>query len=241
MKALSQAVDEVLLAQTAIGKPLCIVLAGHNGSGKSTMWHLRLADTFQMPLINADRMMMSILPEPREDGYLVPWAQYLRDNDRGWMAVAQQGVQEFMRLATANKVPFAMETVFSHWQDLGGGRFASKIDMITSMQQAGYFVLLFFVGLANAETSILRVSTRVARGGHGVEEQTLRQRFPRTQLAISRAIEIADAAIAVDNSLSEESAFTVCRIQFKSGVAFDIRDDAVSAPSIGEWMSRVFP
>jgi len=238
--ALSQAVDDVLAAQAKSGKPLAVVLAGHNGSGKSTMWHLRLADTFQMPLINADRMMMSILPEPREDGHLVAWAQSLRDHDRGWMFVAQQGVQAFVRRAMENKVPFAVETVFSHWQDLGDGRFASKIDMITAMQEAGYFVLLLFVGLANAETSILRVGTRVARGGHGVDERTLRRRFPKTQLAVSNALTVADAAIAVDNSRDEENAFTVCRVQLKSFAAFDIRAVETPARAITEWMSRVF-
>lgn len=48
---------------TGIRKAVGRYFAGHNGSGKSTMWNLHLADRFQIPLINADRMMMSILPE----------------------------------------------------------------------------------------------------------------------------------------------------------------------------------
>ena len=39
------------------------VLFGHNGSGKSTMWYEHIVDNIQIPLINADRMMLSILPE----------------------------------------------------------------------------------------------------------------------------------------------------------------------------------
>jgi predicted ABC-type ATPase len=239
---LVEAVDHVLKAQIETGKPIAIVLAGHNGSGKSTMWHSRLADTFRIPLINADRMMMSILPEPREDGSLVQWAQLLRDNHRGWMAVAQQGVQAFVGQAMGKKVPFAMETVFSYWEDLGNGRVASKIDLIRDMQEAGYFVLLFFVGLVNAELSILRVQTRVARGGHGIEEPVLRARFPRTQRAIAEAVKVADASILTGNSFDESRAFTVCRVQLKSSVIVDVRSGPNPLLSaIDAWMSVVVP
>jgi pantothenate kinase-related protein Tda10 len=54
MKGLAKAFDRVLAAQEGSGKPLAIMLAGHNGSGKSTMWRKHLSDRLQMPLINAD-------------------------------------------------------------------------------------------------------------------------------------------------------------------------------------------
>jgi predicted ABC-type ATPase len=111
------------------------------------MWRSVLADRLEMPLINADRMMLSILPEPGEDRQLVAWAARLRDQDPGWMRVAQQGVQAFVGHAMAEQVPFAMETVFSYWEERPDGRVASKIDLITNLQAAGYFVLLAFVGL----------------------------------------------------------------------------------------------
>jgi predicted ABC-type ATPase len=77
------------------------------------------------------------------------------------MAVAQKGVEAFVAQAMARGVPFAMGTVFSHWRELKGGKVESKIDLIRQMQDAGYFVLLFFVGLSNAQLSIARFSTRV--------------------------------------------------------------------------------
>jgi hypothetical protein len=89
------------------------------------MWRQLL----EMPLINADRMMLSILPEPGEDRHLVPWAARLRDRDIGWMRVAQQGVQAFAGHAMAERVPIAMETVFSYWEEQADGRIASKIDL----------------------------------------------------------------------------------------------------------------
>jgi predicted ABC-type ATPase len=242
LTTLAQAVGQVLQSQRQTQKPLAIVLAGHNGSGKSTMWRRSLADTLQLPLINADRMMLSILPEPGEDGHLTEWAATLRDNDRGWMGVAQQGVNAFVGHAMGAKVPFAMETVFSYWEEQPDGRVLSKIDLIREMQAAGYFVLLFFVGLASPELSILRVDTRVTEGGHGIDEPTLRRRFPKTQRAISEAVKVADASILTDNSRSKGQAFTVCRVQLGQDVLYDVRTGGNPPPGIiAGWMDVVAP
>jgi predicted ABC-type ATPase len=206
------------------------------------MWRRALADRFEMPLINADRMMLSILPEPGEDGHLVPWAARLRDHDIGWMRVAQQGVQAFVGQAMVARVPFAMETVFSYWEEQPDGRIASKIDLITSLQAAGYFVLLAFVGLHSAQASINRVTTRVREGGHGINVPTLRRRFPKTQKAIAGALKVANASILVDNSRTPDLAFTVCRVQIGPMPLFDIRRGATRPPPvISAWLDIVAP
>jgi len=241
LTALSEAVDQVLKAQRATKKPLAIVLAGHNGSGKSTMWRRILADRLQMPLVNADRLMLSILPEAAADGALPAWATDLRDTDQGWMRVAQLGVQAFVGHAMAEKVPFAMETVFSHWIVDDDGTVHSKIDMIRDMQAAGYFVLILFVGLANADLSVLRVQTRVAENGHDVPLDKLIARFPRTQFAIREAVGVADAAILTDNSRTSKEAFTVSRVQIGTNEIFDVRSDGAVPPMISEWLDIVSP
>jgi predicted ABC-type ATPase len=236
---LSTSVAQVVEAQTASGKPLAIVLAGHNGSGKSTMWYDRLADTLQIPLINADRMMLSILPDKRP---LPDWAMLLRDQDTSWMHVAQLGVHAFVAQAMEDHVPFAMETVFSHWREKQDGTFESKIDQIKDMQAAGYFVLLLFVGLTSAQLSVARVATRKAQGGHDVPRGKLKERFPRTQKAISHALAQVDAAILVDNSRSLAKAFSVCRVQIKDEVQYDVRSLArPPAKVISEWLDVVAP
>jgi pantothenate kinase-related protein Tda10 len=63
LTSIVEAIGKIRAAQDKEAKPLAIVLAGHNGSGKSTMWKNTLADELRMPLINADRMMLSVLPE----------------------------------------------------------------------------------------------------------------------------------------------------------------------------------
>lgn len=235
------AIREVRAAQEATDKPLAIVLAGHNGSGKSTLWYRSLADELQMPLINADRMMLSILPEPGSAGALTEWAARLRDTDESWMRVAQQGVQAFVGHAMNAKVPFAMETVFSHWHVREDGTVESKVDLIRDMQAAGYFVVLIFVGLVSAELSVRRVETRVLEHGHGVPEPRLRERFPRTQKAIAEAIKVADASLLVDNSRNRKHAFTVCRVEVAGRQKFDLRaGDGPPPPAvITRWLNVV--
>ncbi len=242
MTRLKDAVDQILEAQKRTKKPLAIIVAGHNGSGKSTMWRKVLSDKLRIPLLNADRMMLSILPEPDSSGALVEWAQQLRDTDLGWMQVAQAGVTAFAVQAMQAQVPFALETVFSHWVVQEDGTILSKLDTIRDLQKAGYFVILIFVGLRDAGLSVLRVQGRVSEHGHDVPRDRLKTRFPRTQLAISEAIKIADASILTDNSRDEKQAFTVCRVQVGSKAVFDIRQDAGSVPAvISEWLNKVSP
>lgn len=205
------------------------------------MWRKHLSDRLQMPLINADRMMLSILPEPDRDGYLIEWAARLRDENDSWMRLAQRGVEAFVAQAMAEGVAFAMETVFSHWKQRVDGSFESKIDRIRELQEAGYFVLLCFVGLADVQVSMGRVLTRVAEGGHAVPEGKLLDRFPRTQAAVAAAIPVADAAILTDNSLDKDRAFGVCRIEVGEEVVYDIRDSGTADPAIRKWLDVVSP
>jgi predicted ABC-type ATPase len=216
-----------LLQQAASGKskPTAFVLAGHNGSGKTTLWNERLARQLEIPLINADRITASILPPPdAKTGQPPLWAQRLRDNDTRWQLLSQAGVQAFVGLVMERKMPFAFETVFSHWRILSNGSVESKADIIKTLQAAGYFVVLLFVGLASAQLSMLRVETRKEQGGHGVPLNKLTTRFPRTQRAIGYAAPIADMTLMFDNSRTSDKAFALVRAQRGKRVLFDCRD-----------------
>lgn len=206
-------------------RPVALVLAGHNGSGKSTLWYQRLADHLQIPLVNADRLTMSILPEPSGNPPRVPaWAQRLRDESTIWHSLSQSGVRLFRELIMEQRQAFAFETVFSHWKELPSGKVESKIDDIKAMQIRGYMVVLVFVGLTALQLSILRVQNRKRTGGHDVPTDKLTDRFPRTQKAIGAASKVADLTLMVDNSLDETRAFQLVRAQRKRSVLFDARD-----------------
>jgi hypothetical protein len=68
----------------------------------------------QMPLVNADRLTLSLLPPVEAGKKLKAWANRLRDEDERWQKLSQDGVQLFMGLAMDQGVPFAFETVFSY-------------------------------------------------------------------------------------------------------------------------------
>lgn len=104
-------------------------MAGRNGSSKSTLWYQRLADQLRIPLVNADRLMMSILPELHGDSPRLPtWAQQWRDESATWQRLSQAGVRLFRQLIMDEQQAFGFETVFSHWRRLPDGSFESKID-----------------------------------------------------------------------------------------------------------------
>lgn len=224
-------------------RPLAFVLSGHNGSGKSTLWNERITPIVQLPLINADRLITSILPAPQEDGFLVPWAAELRDHNTRWQGLAQDGVTAFMALVTDKSMAFGFETVFSHWKENPDGTVESKIDVIKSLQEKGYFVVLIFVGLVNVEMSILRVQTRTSQGGHDVPKEKLDTRFPRTQKAVGHAASMADMTLMFDNSRGLAEAFTLARAQQQDNVIYDCRNPAYAANDLRRiatlWLDKV--
>jgi predicted ABC-type ATPase len=243
---LKEKIDELTGYQLRTRKPLAIILSGHNGSGKSTLWYDHLADTLKIPLINADRMMLSILPEPKKQNVsnnkkLCKWAQNLRDHDASWMEVAQKGVEAFVAQAKLKQVPFAVETVFSYWQERPDGKIDSKIRLIEQLQDDNYFVLLLFVGLASANLSIGRVQTRFEAGGHNVAVEKLLSRFARTQHAVGAALDVVDAAILVDNSFGPQQAFRPVYIRTKEDVLFDHRNFPRPRKEILAWLDIVVP
>jgi len=89
-----------------------------------------------------------------------------------------------------------------------------------------------------------RVLTRAKALGHNVAIEKLIKRFPKTQEAIKHAVSEADLAILVDNSRSEKEAFTVCRIQMRQNVIFDLRQTKPIKPisrGIKIWLDRICP
>lgn len=238
---------EALLASELEGetRPVAVVLAGHNGSGKSTLWYQRLAGQLQIPLVNADRLTMSILPDAVGTPPRVPaWAQTLRDDNQTWHRLAQGGVRLFRELIMKERQSFGFETVFSHWKRRPDGSHESKIDDIRGMQRHGYVVVLIFVGLTSAQLSVFRVRNRKLTGGHDVPRDKLLERFPRTQAAIGQASTVADLTLMIDNSLDETAAFQFVRAQRRRRVLFDIRDPAYRVPpqvlaASAPWLLRV--
>ena len=87
---------------------------------------------------------------------------------------------------------FIFETVFS--DPLG-----DKLGFLKQTAQAGYAIVLCFIGIAHAGTSEQRVAMRVSQGGHDVPTEKLISRFPRTLANLSKAIRELPCVFVFDN------------------------------------------
>lgn len=103
------------------------------------------------------------------------------------------------------KVGFTFETVMSH---------ESKIDFLRQAKEMGYRTYLYFVTTEDPDINVNRVSQRVKKGGHPVDEQKIRDRYFRTMEMLIDAIEVSDRAYLFDNSLNtnNQTASYICEV-----------------------------
>jgi predicted ABC-type ATPase len=138
--------------------PSIIIVAGPNGAGKTTFANnfLRL-EREMYRYINADQ----IAREPSLADF-EPAAKNIRA-----ARIMLDRLDEAIR--TRSNIMF--ETT------LASLSYAQKIP---GWQSSGYTVSLFYLRLPNPDRSIERVRRRVAEGGHGIPEDTIRQRFRKS-------------------------------------------------------------
>lgn len=156
--------------------PLLHVLAGPNGSGKTTYTERILQPSTHLPFINADIIAAQRWPHAQE--------QHAYDASRA--AAAHRATLLNQRRS------FITETVFSH---------PSKNTLIDEALRLGYYVHLH-VMLVPVEVTVQRVAERVRRGGHSVPEQKIRERYDRLWLLVAQARGRVDRAEFFDNHLA---------------------------------------
>lgn len=152
-------------------RPIIVAIAGPNGAGKSTFYEAFLRDT-GLPFVNADNLA----------------------RDAGIDAYEASDVAEKLREELVReRQSFVFETVFS---DPVG----AKVDFLKSAQDAGYTIVLCFIGLETAALSDDRVAMRVLQGGHDVAADKVRSRYPRSLDNLRRAIATLQHVRVYDNS-----------------------------------------
>jgi len=176
---LSRQIDEVVASQ----QPLLVVLAGSNGAGKSTFYRYALTG-YGLPFVNADEIARQIR------GHYIA-----ADDPLAYQAMAL-AEQERQRLV-AERRSFIMETVLSDPE-------GAKLKFFQELVAAGYFLLLVYMRLEDPAISMTRVMQRVNDGGHDVPDDKLVARFPRTKANAAEAVKIANLALVLDNSDTEE-------------------------------------
>ncbi|HEY7700485.1 MAG TPA: zeta toxin family protein [Vicinamibacteria bacterium] len=177
-----------LLGLSDAPSPLLIMVAGSNGAGKSTFYHVYL-ESLELPFINADL----IAGELGSGSRAVPRSLSGLSLDQ-----AAQRIADEERLASiVLRRSFVTETVLS---DPVG----AKVAMLNDARGRGYEVWLFFIGISSPELSRARVQERArSRGGHDVPADKIESRYSRTLVNLPGAIEAASIAVLLDNDLVE--------------------------------------
>jgi predicted ABC-type ATPase len=131
-------------------RPIVVALAGPNGAGKTTFYHAHLRAA-GLRLVNADVLARELKMDP-----------YAAARVAG--AIREELIRQHES--------FVLETVFS---DPVG----DKVGFLRTAAEAGYTVLLCFIGISGPEVSEERVAMRVLQGGHDVPSEKLTARYPR--------------------------------------------------------------
>ncbi len=135
-----------------------IVIAGPNGSGKTTFVSEYLRDSENTVYISTGAIAERLVSRPE-------------DMDSVKVQDGRLFIQEIQELIQAG-INFIVEVT------LAGKGFARTISQLKS---AGYTVSIVFIFLKSAETSVARVRNRAQVGGHHVPTEDVIRRFYRSK------------------------------------------------------------
>jgi predicted ABC-type ATPase len=158
------------------------VLAGTNGAGKSSvagaMFRQAGADYF-----DPDEATARILAAS-------PDISTAEANSAAW----HEG-KRLLERAIAERLDFAFETT------LGGHTISA---LLHEALAAGIEVRMWFVGLSSPELHMARVRSRVARGGHDIPEEKIRERYDRSRIHLIELMPRLTELRVVDNSFDAD-------------------------------------
>ena len=135
-----------------------MIIAGPNGSGKTTFVSEYLRDSEMSVYISADAIAERLVSRPEE-------------MDSVKIQAGRLFIKEIHELIEAG-TDFIVEVT------LAGKGFAR---IISRLKSAGYTVTIVFIFLKSPETSVARVRNRVQAGGHHVPTEDVVRRFYRSK------------------------------------------------------------
>lgn len=158
--------------------PRIYVLAGTNGAGKSSIGGAMLVEQ-GVGYFNPDEAAADIRT-----------ANPQVSQDQAQSAAWQEG-KRLLERAIAERLDYAFETT------LGGKTIPALLEKAIA---SGIEVRIWYVGLASPELHIARVRARVARGGHAIPEERIRERYARSLLNLIRLMPKLTEVRVCDNS-----------------------------------------
>lgn len=171
-------------------RPVLIVIAGPNGSGKTTITSQVLHHEWleNAVYINPDNVARDRFGDWNSPDAVLNAARYCA----AWREEC---------LAKGRSMIF--ETVFSTKE---------KLDFVRRAKEKGFFVRMFFVSTSSPIINAARIAHRVLNGGHDVPISKIISRYSRSLVNVVDAAAIADRTYIYDNSIDGEPARLLFRM-----------------------------
>ena len=193
-------------------RPVLIVIAGPNGSGKTSvtsklLHHEWLEDS---EYINPDNVARDVFGDWNDLEAVLKAANYCND---------------WREKCLAERKSHIFETVMSA---------TDKVDYILRAKEAGFFVRLFFVSTESPTINAKRVANRVLNGGHDVPIPKIISRYNKS---IANCIALApyvDRLYVYDNSVENVDA----RILFRMSNGEMVKSYTDDVP---DWAKSILP
>ena len=162
-----------------------VVVAGTNGAGKSVIAG-EMTAAHRLAYLNPDELAKVLMAtgKSREEANAIAW----------------RFGYEGLRNAVDRNENFALETT------LGGESIAAELHRAARLNRE---VHILYVGLSSVDLHIQRVHARVARGGHDIPEQKIRERYVKSMVNLLGLVGKIASLQVFDNS--EESSTGVPR------------------------------
>ncbi|MDE7115926.1 MAG: zeta toxin family protein [Muribaculaceae bacterium] len=171
-------------------KPELIIIAGPNGSGKTSITQKFLHHEWAegTTYINPDQIANDLFGDWNNSESVLKAATYCSD-------LREQCLKE--------KRSLVFETVFSA-QD--------KIDFVIRAKQAGFFIRIFFISTSNPTINASRIAKRVMEGGHDVPITKIISRYNKSIQNCKIVASIIDRLYVYDNSIDDVDARPLFRL-----------------------------
>lgn len=160
-------------------RPVLIVVAGPNGSGKTSLTSQVLAHRWihGCAYVNPDNIARDMFGDWNSTSAVLDAAKHAE-------ALRERCLQERRSLA--------FETVLSA---------PDKVDFVRRAKEAGFFVRVFFVGTRSPTINAARVAQRVMEGGHDVPISKIVARYSRSLANCVALLSMSDRGYVYDNSV----------------------------------------
>lgn len=170
-------------------KPELIIIAGPNGSGKTSVTkkflHHEWADG--TTYINPDEVANNLFGDWNSQEAIINAANYCA---------------KWRECCLREKKSFVFETVMSA---------EDKIDFILRAKELGFFIRLFFISTNSPTINAARIADRVMKGGHDVPISKIVSRYYKSIENCKTISSIVDRLYVYDNSVDGKEA----KIQFR--------------------------